>query len=523
VRGRRIASARLAVLLALATPLAAQAPPPSFEGETVEVNVRVVPFYAVDAHGLPVFDLQKSDVELLVGGKAVAIDSFDAPKPVSVGARTGAAAPAGVVPPRQVVVLVDGVFTTPEAFRNTQRVAEHWLGALPATDRVFLLYHGSGGMQRALGPLVADADGKARLKAALGALKPEVRRLSTDPSVDLGPLPGGGTSRAGSSDDQLDGAIDNLQAAARSEYTFVAKELADSLDLVASQLRRMRGPRLLAIFWEGLDDDLFYNGDVGATQPTLRVSPLHQLFTKPLKAIADSGAFTVFVNTAADQGPNTTHVAHDLARAAGAFYAGGADANLVGQVISDATSAYYEISFTPAAGHQARAEVEVVVHRPGVKVMAAPAVRLSETWAELSQREQQLLVIDLASGGTAAQRGAARLHAEQLEGQVLTERREGGHRGFRFEPVWPHAVTRGIEVYNVALTPPPDGKASPVLRLFEHRGAAELLHNPLEIVLGQGENVIWGIVAIEPATGRAWFRSLHLEAPSAGAQPHHGT
>ena len=53
------------------------APPPSAGGETVEVDIRIVPFCAVDAAGKPISDLRQDEVELRIGGRAVAIDTLD--------------------------------------------------------------------------------------------------------------------------------------------------------------------------------------------------------------------------------------------------------------------------------------------------------------------------------------------------------------------------------------------------------------------------------------------------------------
>ncbi|HEY4596530.1 MAG TPA: hypothetical protein VIJ02_09040, partial [Thermoanaerobaculia bacterium] len=51
----------LAVALALASSASGQspAPPSKVAGETVNVEVKIVPFYAVDATGNPVYDLRQ--------------------------------------------------------------------------------------------------------------------------------------------------------------------------------------------------------------------------------------------------------------------------------------------------------------------------------------------------------------------------------------------------------------------------------------------------------------------------------
>src|SRR5260370_954660 len=78
---------------------------------------------------------------------------------------------------------------------------------------------------------------------------------------------------------------------------------------MAAEVRHLRGPKLLLVFWQGLDADLFFQGDMGMHPATgdayvvggQRYGPLMTHFTAPLRAIGDS-AMTVFVNATAPEG-----------------------------------------------------------------------------------------------------------------------------------------------------------------------------------------------------------------------------
>lgn len=69
----------LLIALVCGVSLAAQTPEPprSGGGETIDVEIKIVPFYAVDAKGRPVHDLRQDEVELKIGGVPVPIESFD--------------------------------------------------------------------------------------------------------------------------------------------------------------------------------------------------------------------------------------------------------------------------------------------------------------------------------------------------------------------------------------------------------------------------------------------------------------
>ncbi len=79
----RTAGPSLPALAALSLVSAALAqspapPPPRITaGDTVNVEVKIVPFYAADAQGNPVYDLRPEEIELRVGGAPVPIESFD--------------------------------------------------------------------------------------------------------------------------------------------------------------------------------------------------------------------------------------------------------------------------------------------------------------------------------------------------------------------------------------------------------------------------------------------------------------
>ena len=517
---------RLLVLVLLAVPCFAAAPKRPAAGrlgagETVEVEIKIVPFYAVDAEGKPVWDLRSDEVELRLGGKPVFIDTFDGPAAPGGVERNGSN---GLRPAsRNVLFLIDSAFTSPSGFRNSLLVAEKLLGEVPEGDRLTLMAHSTGkGLEKKLGPVAADRRGRVRFLDALARLKPEVNRLNTDPVTDLPPITMGNT-KDGKPAAQFNGETDSMRAFGRSEYEGVARELAESLDLTAAQLRHLRGPKLLLVFWQGLDSSLFFEGDIGMKPGSSawssvggqRFSGLMTRFTEPLQAMAASGAMTVFVNATAPVGIGTDAEGpiRQMAQTAGAFYAGGADPRMVEQRVANATAAYYEAGFyVNGEPKVAREAVEVVVKRPGVRAWAPPALKVRETWAALTAYEKRLLVLDLVAGGPEAQRGPVRLSLQDLGGKVEGRPEGKSGRRLRYAAAWPSdAAGKELDVYNVALAPPARGEKTPKILQLDRQEKARPDAAPLEVALGKGEKTVWwGIVAVEPATGRAWYRRLQL-------------
>lgn len=93
-----------------------------------------------------------------------------------------------------------------------------------------------------------------------------------------------------------------------------------------------------------------------------------------------------------------------------------------------------------------------------------------------------------------------------------------GKRELLFEG-WPPEGMRGkdLDLYNVVVEVHPGAEAPELVKLdrlaLTPAGESFLLSTELP---AQGA-YIWGIVAVEPASGATWFRRLLLEAPLATA------
>jgi hypothetical protein len=529
----------LLAALAVSAPAVAQSEPAiprAKGGETVDVEIKMIPFYAVDAKGQPVYDLKQDEVELRVGGRPIALDTLDGYSMTPMAQTAGR--PKGVVskassPSRHVIFLVDSAFASGAGFRNARVVADRLLEDVPAVDRLYLLTHSAArGMESKLSATPADETGKARLRSELQKLVPEIHRLSTDEWAGLAPTPrgkgGGRYSEVPTS--QWGGESGSMEGFARSEYEGIVRQLVGSLDLAAADLRRLPGPKLLLIFWEGLDPELFFLGDLGrkpgSTTGTslggLKFSGLLTRFTAPLQALADSGTMTVLVNATAPE-----NVGHDdggplrqMALTVGGLYASGADPEAVERQVATATAAYYEAGFYVRAPREAEREtVEVVVHRPGVRAWAQSTLKIRETYDSLSAVDRRLLILNLVAGGPVAQRArsAVRLDLQDLGGQILGRAEPDGGRRLRYAAAWPSDLARKeLDIYNVTLAPPGAKKTVPTVLKYDSKESAEPRSVPLEIALDKDSDVIWGIVAVERGTGKAWYRRLELKGEKEG-------
>src|SRR5688572_30364489 len=86
-------------------------------GETIDVEIKLVPFYAVDEEGKPVFDLKQDEIELRLDGKPLPVDTLDAFEKSGAAATAGQqgaeAPPKAKRPRRHVVLFFDIAFSSP--------------------------------------------------------------------------------------------------------------------------------------------------------------------------------------------------------------------------------------------------------------------------------------------------------------------------------------------------------------------------------------------------------------------------
>ncbi len=502
--------------------------PPRVHGEKVDVELKIVPFYAVDAEGRPVFDLRREEVELKVGGAPVAIEAFDR---YTMAGAAGEPPRQENTPPaaaRHVFFLVDVAFSSPHGLLGSSQVVRGYLDQLPATDRLYLLVNDRRtGLQQVLGPLKADEKGKEKVLERIRKLRPDVQGLQTN--VELPPsIKGIGRSPVPS--DQDSATRDAARANSRTQYEGVARAFAESLELLAAELRRLPGPKLLVTFTQGFNPDLYFNGESIGLQTgsaahhidSRQFSALETHFRKPLQALADSGAMSVFVNVdhmMVVAGRDTDSALRHMASSAGGLYVEGMSPKQVEARMASFTAAYYEAGFVPAGSllEAGRAGVEVVVHRPGVRVWSASAVRTRESYASLSEYEKRLLMIDVVQGGPEAQRSRSpvRLDLRDLAGHG---RVQGQTKQIlvRFEADWPADLTgKKVDLYTVVLSQPRRGAGIEVLQYDQKERASVADLRALETAIEGHDAFVWGVVAVEPGTERAWFRRLLVQ----GAKP----
>ena len=538
---RRIPSVYALMILSVAAVAMAQEPPSaSSVGETIDVEIKVVPFYAVDAGGKPVFDLKRDEVEIRVDGKPVSLDSFDAPRAAPSPTVPAVATPNAPAPGpamagtdgshpapqrRHLVLFFDVAFSRVSGFQKAQVFARKLIEDAPEQDYLYLLVHDfKSGLKQELGPITADAAGKAKMIEHIRRMKPEIGQLDAHAEGRVDLYKSGSPKQKGMTMDQNTAINAALRTNSQAQLEGTARSLSKSIELVTAQFERIHEPKLLVYLAQSMDPGLYWVGSDVALQFGASASSwqhinsyqyrgLHGLYDKPLRDLADTGAMSLFVDLDERDGSSQSSLQH-MALNGGGLYLGGVDATQAVQRAENATAAYYEAGFylndqTRAAS---RAKIDIVINRPGIRTFSAGALKVRDTWRGLTEDARRLLIVDLIEGDAEAQRarGNVRLAYNNLPGNILG-RSDAGRTLLRYEAGWPQELAgHKVELYNVVLEPTSRAGSPNVLR-FDRKATSVDQAGAIEVEVPDKAVFLWGIVAVEPETGRAWYRRFHLQ------------
>lgn len=521
--------------------------------ERVEVELRTVPFYVVDATGQPINDLTAGEVVLEVDGVAQPFDVFDrfgdrpaSPAPATPGSDvsstppspTDEAASGDATEGRKVVLVVDLAFLSTGGLVRVQQVLASYLEMLPSGDQLYLLVnHPQKGLRQEIGPITASRSGRE-------AVARLVAKLKTDPSAQFDPGRGievvQGAGRNGVPSSQLHVDLDSMRAGAVQRQFAMAETLADNYQQLAAFMTALAGSKLLVVLTPGLDRAVFFEGSDGLMAgssglyhvQTRHTPALVGAFEQPLAALEKSGALTVFVNPEQAENSGRDSLAHMRERTGGVLLEG-TDPRELASRLAGGTALYYELGFYASQLPTGLGEGRLVVkiRREGARVYTPARLSSRHASLEMGRLGKRFWVVSLV------QNGLERSEALRLAGQSfhdLPGRAAGmalaSGRQLVFEPDWSALLgNQALEVFDVVLAVEPGSSAAEIHRFATSSLAAATERKQLTAPLPQRGSMIWGVVAVDPQSGATWMRRFLLEAPGsqaavaqAGARPEEG-
>lgn len=545
--------------------------------ETLNVNLRIVPFYAVDKDGHPVEDIKPEEVELRLDGKVVPIAYFDRylfRKPENDSASTKMETvekssenesnpPKPILPlkpnaPRQVFFLVDLAFSTRRGFLKGRNMLVKFSNKLFETDGVHLLtFSNLKGIRKAWGPIHGTRNVHDNLLRSLGLWQTLDQPTSVtsgqlisprnNPAETLEPNPsnpqGGGTSGTEfglrqEADVEIQQFLSGAQSFNTHTYRQAAERMAEAFSILAKTLRPVPGPKLLILLSQGIQNSVYFGAaytetpDNPSTTDIINQGPffqddrfgtsfLHDRFRKSLSELTEAGVMTMILNsegglTSFDAPTGGENALRHMAKATDGVYIGGSVPELLEQRVEAWTTAYYEASFflkNPGNKGKFR-KIDVVIHRPGVEVWSLSRVRDPRAYRYLNEDEQQMFAIQLIYRGPEALiQLPADSRFEELPGKPFTKVTEK-QRLALYEYPWPDPLKKKeVNIFSLVIEADPQNRMGRLVRVDRQAQKAKTPLLTLQEELPWSGTFIWGIVVVNKKDGDVYWHRWIMNSP----------
>ncbi|GBC84406.1 hypothetical protein HRbin11_00831 [bacterium HR11] len=537
-----------------------QAPPPG--QETVEVNLRIVPFYVVDARGQPIRDLKPEEVEIRLNGRPYPLshlDRYTGDEVVPGASESVAGPPLGIRrEPRKIFLLFDLAFATLRGFRGARDLVARLGQQVLDTDQVYLVtFSGLRGLQFVWGPVSGRHAVAQKLEESLGISM----------AAHHAPSPEGGVMTTGDREslqerscpllEQMEDAVRQSRFLNQQTYQATALQLAAAFHSLATTLRSIPGPKVLIYLSQGIRNNIYFGavyanpaehplmepevlaptapgGDPWQSDTAERETDrrsalfLQRHFEEAVGTLAEAGALTMIVNTqgyeqeSGDPTGGEESLRH-IAKVAGGLYIEGTDPATLQAQVQGWTTAYYEAGIyldrLPDKGKFWK--VDLRVRRPGARVWTLPGFPGVRAYADWTPQERWAFAVDLITRGP---EGLTRRPADvqwlSLQGQVH-QKTAPTYRQAIWEVACPKELRKKVtDVFHVLLAVDPTTGATEVRskRAESKKLCEDEDKIRLEVVVPGEGTFVWGIVIAEPKSGRVGWARWPIGPPPPGMQ-----
>jgi len=401
----------------------------------VDVNVKLLPVFALDAAGSPVFDLEQEDMELYVNGEPRGIVYFK-----RYDFETSTVEKRKMVPEekeRVIFIILDTMFISTTGFKRSKEIAGDIVKQGKPGDR-FVVFENSifGGIRYIAGP----TDSREKLLEKIAKLKRPIEKWAT---------------HLFNSRDLLNNIDFSIETEERMEsenwrplrefyldaegmrYRHQVEHFCRVLSQFKYILKTISKPKLVFLLSEGMADGAFKMNLRGVDMPVEEVHPesdaelrrrkfvtilvkpekdvLHeqQVYSTALfkylneivKSINYGGSVIHTINPGRPNDTNDAGVSGEkslryLAGESGGSYFTGSDPQEIAKRIVTSTSAYYEMVFyiDPELGDNL--QVELKCKRNGVRVYTTGHAEGGRFYRDMDPVQKKMFALNVVNGGS---------------------------------------------------------------------------------------------------------------------------
>ncbi len=426
--------------------------PATFAQDTnyqVAVNVMVVPIFAVDGSGNPVYNLKKEELQVSVNGKPVRALEFkryefgtDEKIEEKIKTSSGVETAKALARSRErvLIIIADTMFNSLTGFRRSKQIIANMIEKKQPSDQLVILEnHPVTGLRYIAGP---EGDKKILLgKVRKDLVAPPDKwknnlysdRL-TNNTVDFNDVSDG---RMGGLQTSFQSTAEMLDQSEKFKYQHNVKRFAELLSQFKYALKTIEKPKVVFLISEGVATGAFKSairgnempGDYAKRAPTENSKTGHfsafdkearssvfdknkiysaflmQYLVKIVQSINQGGSVLYSINP--KRGDDTQELSRSgemslrylASESGGKYFAGSKPAEIVNRV-KKTTAAYYEVFFTVMPGMGANMKIDVKCKRPGVKVHSLMHSERNRPYRAMPNVQKKIFALNVATRGT---------------------------------------------------------------------------------------------------------------------------
>lgn len=394
----------------------------------VSVDAVLVPAFAVDSQGNPVFDLKKEDFELVVNGVPTeishlsAVSFYDHEKIPGEKKSSKQLSPVPPVSPveRFIFVILDNVFISHAGYRRAKSIAVGIIkNSMPNDIFVVLENHPAGGLRYIGGiengkeSLIKKINDMAARDSSWSKTLFNMREWNPYADTD-----------ANDPREALSANMVRLKnqrkAFDRKSYRQQTINFAESLKPLKYALKSVTKPKIVFLISEGVAKSAYIAGlahsdgtgvailkdERTVQQINHTIDPLYfQRLKKMVNALNDGGSVLYTINPGkpkADEGSSGDEsLSYMAAEGGGRYFSGTKTENIISNV-RRSTAAYYEFAFMIDAGsnnNSGKLNIKIRCKKHGVIVHSFDRTERGKAYHEMSIVEKQLFGFNVVTGG----------------------------------------------------------------------------------------------------------------------------
>ncbi|UCH95745.1 MAG: hypothetical protein JSV88_02560 [Candidatus Aminicenantes bacterium] len=375
----------------------------------VDVNAIILPIFAVDSKGEPIYDLKKEEIELLVNNNPVEIFEFTA---FQVEEQKRVTVEDGKIEVMKAearinFIIFDAISNSQKGLKRAKEIALGIINESPSTDAFVILgCDPKTGFRYITGP---ETD-----KKKLGSAIKEVAKLAGQRYFSAwrnfrrmgghNVLGGGSRSGTGSNDLDLDGgdiasweyravlfdaAIRNAEAG-RKEYRKEIRTFLHSLSQMKYALKTITQPKHVFLI----------SGGIPSSSLGSHLVRYYKFMSESAKAINYGGSMLYMVNPVPPFNTSIPHSLKHMARESGGKYFGGSSLEKIVKQVKNSTRAYYELAFFPGQSTVEKLRIKLKCKRKGVTLHTVNYAEKGKPYKEMESLQKKLFALSVITGGS---------------------------------------------------------------------------------------------------------------------------